>query len=60
MVMLLDAPSAPAYAPCGDVGRGQKHWVGGNGEWVTVVQDLSRWYLLNVYVEIHPCYTSYV
>ena len=47
--MLLDASSIHASMPCSKTGPGQKHWVGANGEWVAIVQDLTRWYLLNVY-----------
>ena len=52
MLMSLDAPSASASVPWDDVGPGQKHWVGANGEWVAVVQFFSRWYLLNVYTNV--------
>ena len=50
--MPLDGPSIHASVPCSQTDPRQKHWVGGNGEWVANVQYLTRWYLLNVYTNI--------
>lgn len=47
--MPLDLPSGRALIPCTPVGPGNKHWVGSNGEWLAMMQEEDRCFLLNVY-----------
>ena len=51
-LMPMDAPTTAAFVACKeDYEDGDKHWVGGNGEWIALVQSNARWHLLNVYTK---------